>query len=152
MPWSTPLRLSDYFSNPMGQRYRRPPAGSGVYAVSCHSWTGREPKPEALVLYVGQSAYLRYRIGQFVGDALGFTGDDRRYAGSYFHIGGHRVWYHCETHRLPIQSLFIAWHPDCCCLDCAEGGLIDLLNPPCNAAARGCAQHSQRLALQVALG
>ena len=152
MAWSVPLKIIDYLSDPARQQHLRPPETPGVYVISERCWAGAEPAKSAGVLYVGQSGYLRYRIGQLSADMLGFTGDNPGYSGSYYHSGGHQIWHHCLGHNAPAHLLYFAWYANCHCLDCAEIGLIRLLAPSLNRARPGtCVQHPQILPLATAL-
>jgi hypothetical protein len=152
MSWSVPRELSDFFSDPVAQRDSRAPAEPGLYVLSERRWTASEPTSQDEVLYVGQGGNLRFRIGQLTSEVFGFTGEDPRYAGSYYHSGGHRVWHHCVTHEVPVQSLCIAWFTGCRCLDCGEVRLIKQLKPRLNSRLpETCADHSPVLSLSEAL-
>jgi hypothetical protein len=152
MSWSNPLKIADYLSDPAGQHYLRPPEAPGIYVIPERLWAGSEPAKRDGVLYVGQSAYLGYRVGQLLADILGFTGDDPGYSGSYYHSGGHQIWQHCLRHKPPAHLLYIVWYANCHCLDCAEIGLIASLDPPLNTnKAGGCTQQPEKLPLRPAL-
>lgn len=148
MPWNAPFKIGDYLSDPLVRTDLRPPAERALYIVSRQPWRSKLPDQRDSVLYVGQSNDVRYRLGQLIGDALGFTGDSPGYSGSYYHSGGHRLWQYCLQEHVSVSTLFLAWYTSCVCLDCGEIALIGQLKP---LLARGvpvqCAIHTPVLPL-----
>src|ERR1700730_7452301 len=64
MAWSTPLRIANYLSDPLGQAHLRPRANPGSYAVS-ESAVYPAPGPGNGVLDVGEGTCLRSRVGEW---------------------------------------------------------------------------------------
>jgi len=139
--WRGPFRIGYYLSNVVRDRRLRPPDLPGVYVVSERSWLA-PPNRESGIIYVGQAHYLRYRIGQLLMDLLGFTSDDRADGEAYEHRGGHSLWHrYCLERGTEPVDLYIAWYPECECLDCAEAKLLELVRAEWKAPSRSCSRH-----------
>jgi hypothetical protein len=144
--WSGPFRFGDYLGNVVRGRNLRPPDAPGVYVVSQRVWR-RSPDKVAGILYVGQTPYLRYRIGQLLPDLFGFTSDDRADREAYEHRGGHSLWHrYCLEVGVEPLNLYLAWCARCECLDCTEASLRELMLIEWKSPARrACSRHHSPL-------
>src|SRR4051812_28874785 len=93
--WKGPYVLKEYVATLLAMQSRDwPPSQAGVYVVALQSWSAR-PSREAQVLYVGASANLLDRIGNFMRDILGFYGGGgSRWTGA--HSGAQKLWESCD--------------------------------------------------------
>jgi hypothetical protein len=133
MSWEGPRYLKDWLSQPLLNRNLRPPETAGIYIVTERSWNGT-PDVNAGVLYVGQTRYLRDRVGRLIAEILGFTTEISGYSGSYYHNGGHCLWTdYCLKQNVEPLTLHVGWLLGCHCLNCAESELIKKFNPICNS-------------------
>jgi len=125
--WTGPFRIRDYLCHVVRDHRARPPDSPGLYLLSQRSWQ-RSPAGRTDVLYVGRAMYLRYRVGQFLSDLLGFTSDDPAEEEAYQHRGGHQMWHrYCVGRRIEPADLYLAWCALAQCLDCAEAKLLESL-------------------------
>jgi hypothetical protein len=125
--WIGPFRIQEYVRHVVRDRKLRPPDAPGLYVLTERSWAG-PPAREANVLYVGQAKYMRYRIGQFLSELVGFTSDDPAREEAYQHRGGHQLWHRfCLGRKKEPGDLYLAWCVEPECLDCAQAKLLELL-------------------------
>ena len=141
--WVGPFRIQEYLCHVMRDRELRPPDAPGLYVLTERSWA-RAPAREANVLYVGQAQYLRYRIGQFFSELVGFTSDDSAGEEAYQHRGGHQLWHRfCLGRETEPTDLYLAWRTEPECLDCAQARLAELLPMQWRSSlSRTCAHRS----------
>lgn len=151
--WIGPFKIRDYIWHVARDRESRPPDFPGLYLLSQRRWQ-HLPDGEAGVLYVGQAKYLRYRLGQFLSDLLGFTGDDPSTGEAYQHRGGHQLWHrHCVAREREPANLYLAWCILAECLDCAEAKVLELLPREWRPSTlRTCSQHNREIAAPHADG
>lgn len=125
MNWEGPNKIGEYLAGVAHSPWKRPPEKAGVYVISERAWRGLPTKANA-ILYVGQAAYLRYRIGRLLCDLLGFTGDSEE---AYQHRGGHTLWSnYCLPRQIEPADLYLAWCAECVCLACAESKLLEMMS------------------------
>jgi hypothetical protein len=145
--WIGPFRILDYLCHLVQDQKSRPPDSPGLYLLSQRRWQ-HLPDGEAGALYVGQAKYLRYRVGQFLSDLLGFTGDDPAEEEAYQHRGGHQLWHrYCVAREIEPANLYLAWRTLAECLNCAEAKLSELLPREWRLSTlRTCSQHNRGIA------
>ena len=143
-----PYMIGDYLRNLIRHRDSRPPDASGVYFVSELPWY-EIPTRASGIIYVGQARYLRRRIGQLLGDLLGFTGDDHGDGEAYEHRGGHFLWHNYGVAReLEPSRLYLGWCSPCACVDCAEVKLREMMETQWTfCSIRPCESHTPTLEL-----
>jgi hypothetical protein len=146
--WVGPFRIGDYLARVVAGRDSRPPDAPGIYVLSEHAWKP-VPTRQANIIYAGQARYMRYRVGQFLSDLCGFTGDDPAEGEAYEHRGGHLLWHrYCTERGVEPLSLYFAWCPTYKCINCAESRLLELVTIPLSLGARRtCQQHHPALEL-----
>ena len=142
MAWEGPRYLKDWLSQPLRNRDQRPPEAPGIYIVTENSWTGT-PDVNSGVLYIGQTRYLRDRVGRLVAEILGFTTETSGYSGSYYHSGGPCLWTdYCLKRNAEPLTLHVGWLLGCKCLNCEESELIKKFHPICNSSSGNiCNEH-----------
>ena len=145
--WIGPFKIRDYLCHVVRDQQSRPPDSPGLYLLSQRPWQ-HSPRGEAGVLYVGQAKYLRYRVGQFLSDLLGFTSDDPAAEEAHQHRGGHQLWHrYCLALETEPANLYLAWCTLAGCLDCAEAKLVELLPREWRpSTSRTCSQHNREIA------
>ena len=141
--WTGPFRIQEYSCQVMRNRELRPPDAPGLYVLTERSWS-RTPTGEANILYVGQARYLRYRIGQFLSELIGFTSDDPADKEAYQHRGGHQLWHRfCVRREIEPADLYLAWRAEADCLDCAQAQLAELVPMQWRSSlSRACGHHT----------
>ncbi len=116
MPFSKPITFRTFLTAPIEAETLMPPRQAGVYVVTRKEWDGGGNPPENDVVYVGRTTALLYRTIVLVTDAIGFTGQGKGSANSYYHSGGHNIWEAWKEKRLSRdpRTLYLSWNTDCC--------------------------------------
>lgn len=151
MGWEGAYRIRDFLDDSVRRPEIRPRDCPGVYVLSQRRWR-EAPDEKCGLLYVGQSPYLRFRIGEFFTDLLGFTSDDFGDGEAYKHRGGHAVWHrHCLREHISPLTLWLGWFAKPLCLNCAEADLGQMIRliEPCRAPGLKCERHTPLLDLAI---
>lgn len=127
MGWEGPYRIRGFLNELVQRPELRPPDSAGIYVLSQKSWK-EVPDEKCGLLYVGQSQYLRFRMGELFSDLLGVTPDSFDDEEAYKHRGRQADWHwHCLRKHVSPPALWIGWYEAPRCLNRAEINLFQMV-------------------------